>query len=152
LCDAGIRPAGADVWTAIRIEAGLPLYGVDITDDNLAQEVGRTKSAISFTKGCYLGQEPIARIDAMGHVNRELRGLRLSSGPIPAAGSSVFADPSGTQVIGTVTSVAISYRTEMPVAIAVLRLNALTPGTQVWVKTDRQNVSATVFWPPSEDN
>ncbi len=73
--DAGARPAGAAVWSAIRIEAGLPIWGVDLTDENLAQEAGRTASAISFTKGCYLGQEPIARLDAMGHVNRELPKL-----------------------------------------------------------------------------
>ena len=76
LCEAGIRPAGSAVWTALRIEAGLPVCGVDITDDNLVQEVGRTQTAVSFTKGCYLGQEPIARLDAMGHVNREFRSLR----------------------------------------------------------------------------
>ena len=83
-------PAGSEVWTALRIEAGLPVFGVDISDDNLAQEVGRTKTAISFTKGCYLGQEPIARLDALGHVNRELRSLRLTGGRRSRDGSSHF--------------------------------------------------------------
>lgn len=54
---------------AARIHNGTPLYGPDITDDNLAQEVNRDQEAISFTKGCYLGQEPIARIDALGNVH-----------------------------------------------------------------------------------
>ena len=54
---------------AARIHNGTPLYGLDITEDNLAQEVNRDQQAISFTKGCYLGQEPIARIDALGNVH-----------------------------------------------------------------------------------
>ena len=57
------EPEAAEVT---RIEAGVPLFGCDITEDNLPQEIGRNKQAISFTKGCYLGQETVARIDALG--------------------------------------------------------------------------------------
>ena len=99
--EARVQPAGEEVWTALRIEAGLPQFGVDISDENLAQEVGRTKSAISFTKGCYLGQEPIARIDAMGHVNRELRSLRLDGEAVPPLQSRVFSDAAGTSPPGS---------------------------------------------------
>ena len=62
-----------------RIEAGWPRYGRDLTEDNLPQEVGRDRLAISFTKGCYLGQETVARIDSRGHVNRLLTGLVFAS-------------------------------------------------------------------------
>ncbi len=102
LRDAGARPAGAQAFHARRIEAGLPLYGIDMTDQMLAQEAGRTQQAISFTKGCYLGQEPIARIDAVGHTNRQLQVLEKDAPELPEAGDEVH-DPSG-KPIGTVTS------------------------------------------------
>jgi tRNA-modifying protein YgfZ len=142
LADAGMRPAGTAAFEALRIEAGMPLYGVDISDDNLAQEVGRTKQAISFTKGCYLGQEPIARIDALGHVNRELRGLKFASGPVPAPGTSVVAD--GKEV-GRVTSSTVSFADGLPVALAYLRKGHVASGTQVAVDIDGTSVPATVF-------
>jgi len=149
LCGAGIRPAGSEVWNALRIEAGLPVYGVDITDENLAQEVGRSATAISFTKGCYLGQEPIARIDAMGHVNRELRSLRLSAGPAPQAGASVFADASLSQPVGTITSAAFSFGSRAPVAMALLRSSVSAAGSMVFVKTEAGGVGAELFWRPT---
>lgn len=69
LMTAPLDQVGRDLW---RVLTGFPLYGLDITTDNLPQEVGRDAQAINFNKGCYLGQEPVARIDAMGHVNWEL--------------------------------------------------------------------------------
>lgn len=147
LCDAEIRSAGSQVWTALRIEAGLPVYGVDLTDDHLAQEAGRTKTAISFTKGCYLGQEPIARIDAMGHVNRELRSLRLAEESMTAIGAHVFADSNGAHVVGTVTSAAYSHAGRSGVAMAVLRSTAAKVGAAVFVQFGNGTRTATVFWP-----
>jgi tRNA-modifying protein YgfZ len=148
LVEAGLRAAASEVWTALRIEAGLPLFGVDISDDNLAQEVGRTKTAISFTKGCYLGQEPIARLDALGHVNRELRSLWLAGGSVPAAGSRIFADGAGSAVVGTVTSSAYSFATNTPLAMALLRSNSSACGQQVFVEGNPPT-AATVFWSPA---
>ena len=66
-----------------RITAGIPRYGTDISDKNLPQEVGRDEVAISFVKGCYLGQETVARIDAMGHVNWHLRRLKIAGERVP---------------------------------------------------------------------
>ena len=137
---AAVTPAGGAVFEALRIEAGFPLYGVDISEDNIAQEAGRTKQAISFTKGCYLGQEPIARLDAMGHVNRELRGMRLAEGPVPRGQTPVF-DESGAQQVGTITSAAMSYADNKPVALAMLRAQATRPGTSVRVRhADQETV------------
>jgi hypothetical protein len=142
----GIVPAGAAVFEALRIEAGFPRYGVDITDDNIAQEAGRTRQAISFTKGCYLGQEPIARLDAMGHVNRELRGVRLADGPVPLPMSAVF-DEGGGQQVGTITSAALSYADNKPVALAMLKTHATRPGTNVQVRLGESGAQeGTVFW------
>ncbi|MEX0701659.1 MAG: glycine cleavage T C-terminal barrel domain-containing protein [Planctomycetales bacterium] len=125
-----LRPAGAAAFHAMRIEARLPLVGVDVGEENLAQEVARTDRAVSFTKGCYLGQEPIARLDALGHTNRELRTLRLEGGPVPAAGTPVFGD--GNE-IGRITSAARSYADDRPVALAVLRRPFIDPGARVTV-------------------
>jgi folate-binding protein YgfZ len=145
------RPGGSAVWSALRIEAGLPIYGVDLTDDNLAQEAGLTRSAISFTKGCYLGQEPIARLDAMGHVNRELRSLRISGDVIPAAGARVFSDAGGSTVVGSVTSAARSFGSNSAVALGLLRSSVSATGTQVFVETGPSLTPATVFWSPGDE-
>ena len=145
LTAAGLRPAGHAAFEPLRIEAALPQYGVDITDDQLAQEVARIRQAISFTKGCYLGQEPIARIDALGHVNRELRGLECESGPVPAAGTPVLAADTGAE-IGQVTSAAFSDGRQAPVALGYLRRQYTKPGTAVRVG----DAVATVFWPEGE--
>jgi folate-binding protein YgfZ len=147
---AGVRPAGVAAWSALRIEAGLPIYGVDLTDENLAQEAGRTPSAISFTKGCYLGQEPIARLDALGHVNRELRSLRITGDAVPPPGARVFSDAAGAAAVGTVTSSAFSFATNSAVALAFLRSNVSAPGTQVYVETGDGPSPASVFWFPAE--
>jgi tRNA-modifying protein YgfZ len=149
-CKAGVRPAGSAAWSALRIEAGLPLYGADLTDENLAQEGARTETAISFTKGCYLGQEPIARIDAMGHVNRELRSLRIAGESIPLPGVRVFSDAAGSTAVGTVTSAAFSFGSNSAVALAQLRSNVSTPGAQVFVEAAGSLSPATVFWLPAE--
>ena len=84
----GIDPVAAEAWEALRIESGWPQFPIDFTADNLPHEVGRHTTAVSFDKGCYLGQEPIARIDALGHPNWCLRGLKWEQSP-PAPGASV---------------------------------------------------------------
>jgi tRNA-modifying protein YgfZ len=144
---AGVRPAGEPAFEALRIEAGFPRYGVDITDSNLAQEVGRTSRAISFAKGCYLGQEPIARIDALGHVNQQLRGIRMLSGPLPPAGSEVVLIGDEPRPIGRVTSSAISYADDRPVALAYIRRGFELPGQAVGVRIDQTIVPGLVYWP-----
>jgi folate-binding protein YgfZ len=105
LLAVGCARGTADEFEARRIEAGFPYYGADITEDNLAQEVARTKQCISFTKGCYLGQEPIARLDAMGHTNRELRRIRFRPGVSVVRGSRLLAAESDDEA-GEITSVA----------------------------------------------
>ncbi|HEX6984362.1 MAG TPA: glycine cleavage T C-terminal barrel domain-containing protein, partial [Planctomycetaceae bacterium] len=136
--------AGSDAFDALRVEACFPLYGIDVTEDHLAPEVGRPWT-ISYTKGCYLGQEPIARIDALGHVNRLLRGLRLESGPAPDCGAAVLAEG---KEIGTVTSATTSFADGRPVALGYLRTTFAGPGTAVTVRTLAGDVPATVYGPP----
>jgi hypothetical protein len=145
LTGGGFRPAGMAAFHALRVEACMPLYGLDISEANFAQEVGRTSVAVSFTKGCYLGQEPIARIDALGHVNQELRGIRLAAGPLPLPGSAVL--PLGDdREIGKITSSAISFSHDLPVALAYLKRNHFAPGTQVRVRTPDEEFPGVVYW------
>jgi len=118
LIAAGAEVVSADAFDAARVEAGSPFYGRDITADNLPQEVGRNTQAISFTKGCYLGQETVARIDALGHVNRHLVGVRFAGKEIPPAGEELS---SPDKVVGRVTSSAWSPRLGAPLALAYVR-------------------------------
>lgn len=78
LVELNAEPCGRETWERMRVESKFPHYGQDITEQNICQEVGRTEQAISFRKGCYLGQEPIARLDALGHVNKELTLLQIA--------------------------------------------------------------------------
>jgi len=142
LTQAGARLADNGEVHALRIAAGFPIYGIDITEDNLAQEAGRTAMAISFTKGCYLGQEPIARIDAMGHVNRQLCRIEISSGPPPDPGTPILDKPdSDGKPIGTITSSTWKWRgDDKPLALAYLRSGFAKAGKQVFVEGVAGNV------------
>lgn len=115
---AGARPCGRYAAEAVRIASGWPTFGVDISAANLPQEVGRDARAISFQKGCYLGQETVARLDSRGHVNRLLRGLRFEPGPAVPRGLELQADGSRA---ATVTSAAYSARRQASVALAYVR-------------------------------
>lgn len=101
-----------------RIMTGWPEFGVDIDERNLPQEVARNSSAISFRKGCYLGQETVARIDALGHVNQELRGLIFSASADIAPGTTLQI---GEKSVGRVTSCMYDPNSDQTFALAYLR-------------------------------
>jgi folate-binding protein YgfZ len=126
LCVAGATHCDTAAVDSARLEAGVPLFGLDITPDNLPQEVGRDAKAISFTKGCYLGQETVARIDAIGHVNRLLVGLRFSGNSLPASGMALLV---GEQPAGHVTSAAWSPRLAGVLALGYVRRNYVKSDT-----------------------
>jgi folate-binding protein YgfZ len=128
---AGVRPAGLETYHTLRVEAGTPLYGVDIDESNLAPEVGRTRQAISYTKGCYLGQEPIVRIRDLGHVNRSLLAVKIAAQePVPR-GTRLFRE--GKEV-GQVTSSVVSPRLGATLALAYLRRGSDNAGTALEVE------------------
>jgi folate-binding protein YgfZ len=126
--ERGYVACGMAAFEAARIEAGTPLFGVDFNEQNFPQEVNRDRQAVSFTKGCYLGQETVARIDALGHVNQKLVGVRFSGREAPAAGMELLKN--GTRV-GQVTSAAYSPQLGASVALAMVRREANAPGTQL---------------------
>jgi folate-binding protein YgfZ len=102
----GAMPAGLDAWEIARVEAGRPEWGIDIDDTTIPQEANFDElDAISYTKGCYIGQEVVARVHFRGHVNRHLRGLRAASAEGPPAGAQLI-DDSGNHVGDVRSSVA----------------------------------------------
>lgn len=96
------RGLDADAYERWRIEAGVPKLGVDVTEKTIPQEAFLERSAVSFTKGCFLGQELVCRIDTRGHVNKYLRRLDVIGNDRPEVGAEIRA---GDAVVGTVTSV-----------------------------------------------
>jgi folate-binding protein YgfZ len=124
----GGRACGHEAFEAARIEAGFPWFGSDISERNLPQEVGRDELAISFTKGCYLGQETVARIDALGHVNRVLCGVRWQSAQVPTSGETLSV---GGQEVGEVTSATYSPRLKSALALAYVKRGHQAPGTKL---------------------
>jgi folate-binding protein YgfZ len=115
------------MWTALRIEAGEPVMGVDVDEKTIPQETGLVGDAVSFTKGCYLGQELVARIDTRGRVNRHLRGLLLREATFPGTVVTV-----GAEEVGSVSSVAWSERLSANVGLALLK-RTVQPGETVAV-------------------
>jgi tRNA-modifying protein YgfZ len=125
--DFGVNELDAPTFDALRIAAGTPVFGKDISEKNLPQEIGRDDRAINFVKGCYLGQETVARIDALGHVNQVLRGLRIA--PTSARPAPGWVVKDGGKGVGVVTSAAVSPRSGITVALAMVRTTHSTPGT-----------------------
>ena len=128
---AALRARGAvDVDEAaaevLRVEAGRPRYGIDLNDTVIPQEAGLNERAVSFTKGCYVGQETVARLYYKGKPNRHLRGLRLSA---PAAHGDELR--LGERTVGTIGTSVVSPRLG-PVALALVRREA-EPGATVAV-------------------
>jgi folate-binding protein YgfZ len=141
----GLVPIPPEVFDTLRIEAGTPEFGFDVTADNLPQEVDRNDRTISFTKGCYLGQETVARIDALGHVNKVLRGLKLSADRLCAVGMALEAD--GKRV-GTITSLANSPGWACPIALGYVRTAQAAAETALYVEGLGEPAAATVMTLP----
>jgi tRNA-modifying protein YgfZ len=126
LLDAGAQPVSDAVAECVRIERGRPRYGLDLDETVIPQEAGLNERAVSFTKGCYVGQETVARLHYRGKPNRHLRGLRLSE-PAQTGDPIEFEG----RTVGTVGSVAVSPRFG-PIALALVRREA-PPGSAVAV-------------------
>jgi folate-binding protein YgfZ len=125
LAGQGAVRCAPEAWEARRIEAGWPLFGVDLADHNLPQEMDRDAHAISFQKGCYLGQETVARLDALGHVNWLLRGIHTPGQP-PPLGSALTHQG---RTVGDVTSSCHSPCLGGGLALAVVRRECAAAGT-----------------------
>jgi folate-binding protein YgfZ len=133
LIAAGAVAGKPETFETLRIEAGTPVFGPDIDANRFVMEVGRAARAVSYAKGCFLGQEPIVMArDRAGHVNRAFLGLKvLEGGPLPA-GMKLFHEG---QEVGLVTSSCHSPRLGLPVALAYLRWKHQEPGTRMEAET-----------------
>ncbi len=146
------RPIGWLAYNTARIEAGQPIFHIDFGADSLPHETGVLDEAVSFTKGCYVGQEVVARMQNLGHPKRVLVGLRFEDDRLPIAGSQVLAaEPEGGggstsgQVIGAVTSSTVSPMLGgKAVALAMVKWGVHREGTGVVVPAEGQLVGGRV--------
>ena len=127
LTGRGAVPVSEEAAECLRIERGRPLYGVDLDDTVIPQEAGLNERAVSFTKGCYVGQETVARLHYRGKPNRHLRGVRLSASYPP--GTELLL---GDRIVGRLTSVVESPRFG-PIGLALVRREA-EPGVVLVLK------------------
>jgi tRNA-modifying protein YgfZ len=138
LVDAGATPVGRDATEIARVEAGRPLWGLDMDENTLAQEANfDALEGISYTKGCYTGQETVARVHFRGHVNRYLRGVE-SQVMIPS-GAELFH---GEKSVGEMKSSVLSPRLG-PIGLAMLR-RELETGAELTARWDGREGTATV--------
>ena len=137
---AGAAPMGFEALDTLRIEGGVPWYGRDVDETVLMPETG-LEEMIHYKKGCYIGQELVARVKYRGHVNRALGGLRLEGERVPAPGAPVVVEG---KEIGRVTSSARSFALGAPIALAYVRREHGEPGTAVAVADGDALLPATV--------
>lgn len=138
---AGAKPVGHDTLETLRIEAGIPRHGRDMDETNVVTETN-LDDAVSFTKGCYIGQEIIVRIKHRGHVAKKLSGIMFDGADVVRAGTAIKT--ADDKEIGRVTSVATSPRLSRNVALGYLRYEFLKPGTKVEVPSEKGEVTGTV--------
>ena len=140
LVAAGAQPVGLTALESLRIEAGTPLFGHDVDETVLLPEIP-SANLLSYTKGCYPGQEVVVRIRDRGHVNRLLAGLVLEGDAVPERGAAVLA---GEAEIGRVTSATRSFGLGRPIALAFVRRQHAEAGSRVEVRVGEATVPARV--------
>jgi folate-binding protein YgfZ len=127
----GGGPIGYDALSALRLEAGIPWFGYDFDETTIPHEAGLENSHISYTKGCYTGQEIVERVRSRGHVNRKRVGVLFSGETIPAGKTPVLA---GGAEVGFVTRAAFSYALERPIGMAYVRREHNSVGSRLtWI-------------------
>ena len=140
--------AGWGAFETTRIEAGIPRFGLDMDGGHFPQECGIEAAAVSYTKGCYIGQEVLNRIHTLGHVNRELRALKLAQDlkNLPAKGDKLFRE--GKEV-GMLTSAVYSPKFKENIALGLVRKEASAVGTELSVRSgDRESLAQIMTIPP----
>jgi aminomethyltransferase len=120
-------PCGVEALESLRIEAGIPRYGPELSEDTLLLEAGLL-NAVSFTKGCYVGQENVERTRSRGHVNWKLVGLVVDAPAAPAPGEKLSSDQ---KEVGKITSACVSPTLGKTIALAYARREVAAPGTKL---------------------
>jgi folate-binding protein YgfZ len=124
----GVVPVGFEALEVLRTEAGIARFGRDFGPENFPQETGAEDESVSYTKGCYLGQEVVARIHYRGGVQKTLRGLDFGAGSAPAPGTALLFEGRES---GTATTVVNSVALGWPIGLAILHRRAAEPGTRL---------------------
>jgi len=125
----GGGPAGWQPFEVVRIEAGIPRFGLDMDETNIPIESGIEARAVSYTKGCYIGQEVLNRIHTLGHVNQELRGFRLAAqDALPRKGDKLLLEG---KPVGYITSSVFSPTLQANLALGYARREANQVGTKL---------------------
>ena len=153
-----LRFIGWMAWNIARIEAGRAMFHIDFGPDNLPHEAGPDvlREAVSFTKGCYRGQEIVARMHSRGHPARQLVGFRVEGDALPVAGVGITAEDSPeAPVVGAVTSSTLSPMLgAVPVGFAMMKWSFHEVGQRLYIPAEGGRVPATVhplpFHPPSD--
>ena len=129
LVDAGARPAGVVARDILRVEAGAALFGVDI-DDSVYPQEARLEAGFSLEKGCYVGQEVVAKIDTYGGLNKRVMALRIShDDPVPAATRLLLEQDGEWRDLGVVTSWAYSFELDTGMVLAYVKRKHQETGT-----------------------
>lgn len=140
--EEGGRLAGWDALELARIEAGIPRFGADMDETNLPPEAGIGARAVSYSKGCYIGQEVIARVRTYGQVAKALRGLRVEAGgPVPVPGDRLLREGKD---VGYLTSVARSDWAGGVIALGYVRRECNATGTALVARTASGDVGVVV--------
>lgn len=141
LVAAGARPVGYDALEMLRIEAGIPRYGIDMDETNVVTEAA-LDDAVSYTKGCYVGQEIIARIKYRGHVAKRLSGITFAQAVKAEAGAAIKS--ADDKEIGRLTSSIYSPHLGHTIALGYLKYDYLAPDTNVKLTVGDDQLSAQV--------
>ena len=134
LAQSGATAIDHGTWDVLRTEAGIPVYGVDIDETTMMPEIG--EAGVSYEKGCYIGQEVVAKVKYIGHVNRRFVGLTLSSKQLPELKSPVRK---GGREVGYLTTTLFSPGLDKPIALGFFSRVAYAPGSEVEV-VSKENV------------
>jgi folate-binding protein YgfZ len=126
--DHGVTAMDRGAWDVLRTEAGIPVYGLDIDESTTMPELG--EHGIDYGKGCYIGQEVVAKVKYIGHVNRRFVGLAISGNELPETKSSIRK---GGREVGYITTALFSPQLNRPIALGFVSRSAYAPGSEVEV-------------------
>lgn len=141
----GVVPVGWEALNVLRIEAGIPWYGIDMDETNLLPETGLEERAVSDTKGCYVGQEVIARLHTYGSVSRKLTGLVCEGLLVPKAADPIRKDD---HVVGEIRSACFSPALQKPIAMGYVARPCYEAGTVMEIRHNNHPIAATVVKRP----
>lgn len=126
-----VKPTlSGEALEVLRVEAAVPKWGADMDENTIPNEAGLEKRAINYDKGCYIGQETVARIKTYGHVNRQLIQCKVESSEVPKRGDRIFA---GEREVGQITSAVFSTRLGKPLALGYVRREFAETGRKLTI-------------------